>query len=303
MHLVFLGTGGSWPSPKRNVSALAVKLNGEIVLLDCGEGTQRQFMISPLSFMRVRRILISHFHGDHFLGLPGLIQSMTMAERKEPLSVHGPRGIRDLVKALLTLGYFRPGFEVEVHEMESGGRMDCGEYSVSAVRSSHNVPGLVYALEESAKPGRFDLGKARSLGVPEGPMYRRIQRGEAVTLADGRTIHPDQILGPPRRGLRLVYTGDTLPSEEVIAFAKGCDVLVHDSTVDASIEEKGNSYGHASARQAAQVAKACGARMLFLTHISPRYEDPTVLLEDARAVFENVQVAQDFLEFSVPRPD
>src|SRR6059036_279103 len=210
MQVVFLGTSGSWPTPKRNVSAVAIKRGPEVILFDCGEGTQRQFMLSKLSFMQVSRVFVSHFHGDHFLGLPGMVQSMSMNGREAPLEVYGPRGIERLVGELLSLGYFTPGFAVRAKELPPGGDVDCGEYTVTAHEAVHTVPCLSYLLEEKMRPGRFSVERAEALGIPSGPLYRQLQAGEPVTIG-GRTIRPEDVLGPPRRGRRIVYTGDTMP--------------------------------------------------------------------------------------------
>lgn len=302
MQIVFLGTSGSWPTPKRNVSAVAVKRGPEVVLFDCGEGTQRQFMQSKLSFMQISRVFISHFHGDHFLGLPGMVQSMSMNGREAPLEVHGPQGIERLVADLLNLGYFTPGFAVRTKELPAGSEVDCGEYIVRAFEARHTVPGLSYVLEEKARPGRFSLEKARALGVPEGPLYSQLQEGHEVSVR-GRTVRPTEVLGPPRRGRKIVYTGDTMPHDVLVEMARNADVLIHDATSDAALEEKANRYGHSSSRQAAEVAKEAGVELLVLTHLSPRYEDPTTILEDAKKVFENVRVAEDFMEIDVSYPE
>lgn len=302
MQVLFLGTSGSWPTPKRNVSAVAVKRGPEIVLFDCGEGTQRQFMQSPFSYMKVARVFISHFHGDHFLGLPGLVQSMTMNDRKAPLEAFGPRGMKDLVRQLLTLGYFTPGFEIPVREMSGGDVVDFGEYVVRALDASHTVPALSYALEEKDRPGRFNREKALSLGIPEGPLWGRLQDGHPVTVGGG-TFTPDMVLGVRRRGRKIVYTGDTMPTSALVEFARGADLLIHDATAESSLEEKANRYGHSTARQAALVAKDAGVRTLALTHISPRYEEPEPILSDGKSVFENTILAEDFLQLDVPYPD
>lgn len=302
MQIVFLGTSGSWPTPKRNVSAIAVKRGPEVLLFDCGEGTQRQFMQSTLSFMQVSRVFISHFHGDHFLGLPGIVQSMSMNGREAPLEVYGPRGIERLATELLSLGYFTPGFPVKAKELPPGAELDCGEYVVRAFEAVHTVPCLSYVLEEKARPGRFSLERAEALGIPSGPLYSRLQEGETVTVG-GRTIRPEDVLGPPRRGRKIVYTGDTMPHEALLTMARGADVLIHDATTDAALEEKANRYGHSSSRQAAEIAKEAGVGLLVLTHLSPRYEDPTSILEDAKRVFESVRVAEDFTEIDVPYPE
>ncbi|HYM40172.1 MAG TPA: ribonuclease Z [Thermoplasmata archaeon] len=302
MEIVFLGTSGSWPTPKRNVSAIAVKRGPEVVLFDCGEGTQRQFMASKLSFMQVSRVFLTHFHGDHFLGLPGLIQSMNFFGREAPLEVFGPAGCEALVLELMSLGHFKAGYPVKARDLSPGDRVECGEYAVTAFEAVHTVPGLSYALEETERPGRFDLERAQALGIPPGPLYSRLQEGETVTVG-GKTVRPEQVLGPPRRGRKIVYTGDSMPHEALVTMARGADVLIHDATSDAALEEKANRYGHSSSRQAAQVAKDAGVGLLVLTHLSPRYEDPTVLLRDAKAVFDRVQLAEDFAEIDVPYPD
>jgi len=302
MQIVFLGTSGSWPTPKRNVSAVAIKRGPEVLLFDCGEGTQRQFMQSTLSFMQVSRVFVSHFHGDHFLGLPGMVQSMSMNGREGPLEVYGPRGIERLVTELLSLGYFTPGFAVQAKELTPGGAIDGGEYVVRAFEAVHTVPCLSYVLEEKPRPGRFSLERAEALGVPSGPMYSRLQEGESVQVG-GRAVHPDDVLGPPRRGRKIVYTGDTMPHESLVEIARHADVLIHDATSDAALEEKANRYGHSSSRQAAEIAKEAGVGLLVLTHLSPRYEEPTKILEDAKKIFENVRVAEDFAEIEVPYPE
>jgi len=302
MQIVFLGTSGSWPTPKRNVSAIAIKRGPEVLLFDCGEGTQRQFMVSKLSFMQVSRVFLTHFHGDHFLGLPGLFQSMNFFGREAALEVYGPAGCESLVAELLSLGHFRAGYPVKARDLAPGERVDGGEYEVTAFEAVHTVPGLSYVLEEKERPGRFDLEAAKALGVPAGPLYSRLQEGQPVTVG-GKTVRPEQVLGPPRRGRKIVYTGDSMPHAGLVTMAQGADVLIHDATSDTALEEKANRYGHSSSRQAAQVARQAGVGLLVLTHLSPRYEDPSVILEDARAVFENVRLADDFMEIEVPYPD
>ncbi len=259
-------------------------------------------MLSNLSFMQITRIFLTHFHGDHFLGLPGLVQSMSMNGREAPLDVYGPQGVERLVTELLSLGYFTPGFPVRTKELAPGAEIDCGEYAVRSFEAVHTVPGLSYVLEEAPRPGRFSLERARELGIPPGPLYSRLQTGEAVTVA-GRTIRPEEVVGAPRPGRKIVYTGDSMPSRTLIERARGADVLIHDATSDAALEEKANRYGHSSSRQAAEVAKEAGVGLLVLTHLSPRYDDASSILTDARAIFENVRVADDFMEIDVPFRD
>ena len=302
MQIVFLGTSGSWPTPKRNVSAIAVKRGPEVLLFDCGEGTQRQFMLSSLSFMQVSRVFLTHFHGDHFLGLPGLVQSMTMNERREDLDVYGPRGTRELVKTLVTLGHFTAGFRVEPRDLRDGEEVDFNAYRVRAIEADHTVPALSYVLEEAPRPGRFDVEKARRLGVPEGPLYSQLQSGHPVAVGD-RTVGPQDVVGPPRPGRKIAYTGDTRPSARLAQAAWNCDVLIHDATADTALEEKALRYGHSTGAQAALVAKECNARTLILTHVSPRYDDVSGILAEARTIFPSTQFAEDFFTYTVPYAD
>jgi len=206
------------------------------------------------------------------------------------------------VSELLSLGYFTPGFAVRAKELPPGGEVDCGEYAVKAFEAVHTVPCNTYALEEKPRPGRFSVDRAEALGVPSGPLYSRLQEGETIRVGD-RTVRPEDVLGPPRRGRKIVYTGDTMPHEALVEIAHHADVLIHDATSDAALEEKANRYGHSSSRQAATIANEAGVGLLVLTHVSPRYEDPATILEDAKKVFENVRVAEDFMEIEVPYPE
>jgi len=297
--VIFLGTGGSWPTVKRNVSAIAVKRGGEILLFDCGEGTQRQIQRSGLSYMQIKSIFISHFHGDHFLGLPGLIQTMQLNDRKEPLTIYGPRGISRIVEIVKNLGYFRPSYEIVGKDVDEGDEIRFDGYSVRPFRVEHNVPALGYVLEEDMRPGRFNKKKALELGIPEGPLFGRLQRGESIKLKDGRVITPDMVLGPPRPGRKVVYTGDTKPCNKVVEFARNADLLIHDATFLSDLEDVAIEYGHSTARQAAEIAKEANVDRLVLTHISPRYLDDRAIEEEAKNIFENSIVARDFLKLEV----
>ena len=298
MQIVFLGTGGSWPSKERNVSAVAMRIGSDVLLFDCGEGTQRQLMSSNVSFMKINRVLISHFHGDHFLGLPGLIQSMSLNNRKKPLEIYGPHGTVKLVNIIINLGYFTPTFDFVVKDLKDNDTVKCDGYIIKAKTAEHNVPTLAYAVEEDTRQGRFNVKKAKKLGIPEGPLFRRLQKGENVTVND-KMVTPDMVLGKSRKGKKIVYIPDTKPSKAIADFAKGSNVLIHDATADSSLEKKANKYGHSSARQAAVIAKKAGVKLLFLTHISPRYEDAGILEKDAKKVFSNSVVAEDFLVYDV----
>ncbi len=299
-----MGSGGSWPSRQRNAVAIALKMNGEIVLFDCAEGTQRQFMLSSLSFMQVKRVLLSHLHGDHFLGLPGMVETMALNDRRDELHVYGPQGTSRRLRSLFRSGYFTSSFPLALHDLSGGDEVDCGTYKITAAGASHTVPSLAYAVEERARPGRFDLAKARALGIPEGRLYNRLQSGESVVWG-GRTFTPDMVLGPTRRGRKVVYTGDTAPCPAVDELARGADVLIHDATSDESLRERANRYGHSSNVQAAEAARRAGAGALLLVHISPRYgeEDWARLLDEARRVFPGAVLASDFMELDIPLRD
>ena len=298
MQLTFLGTAGSWPTKERNASAIALDMEGEVLLLDCGEGTQRQFFQSPVSFMRVRRVFITHFHGDHFLGLPGLIQSMGLNNRTEPLDVYGPEEVEHQVGLIMDLGHFTQKFPVIPHPMSPGSREDLGTYAVSCARANHPVPALAYRIEEREKRGRFDADRAHALGC-QGRDFAVLERGETVTLRDGTRVTPEMVLGPPRAGRSIVYTGDTAPSTDVVALARGADILIHEATVESSLEKEANAWGHSSARQAGQAAHDAQVGELYLTHYSSRYPDVSPLEAEARGHFERSIAASDLLSIIV----
>jgi ribonuclease Z len=299
VKLTFLGTGGSTPTKERNVPATAVQMGSRVILVDCGEGTQRQLLHTPVSFMKITDIFITHFHGDHFLGLPALFQTMNLNDRKEPLTVHGPQGTGHFVGTIKDLGYFRARYEILLSELDVGDTVDLGDFTMTACPADHNVPTLAYRLDESERPGKFDKARAVELGVPEGPMFGKLQRHESVE-ANGRTVTPDMVLGPPRPGRKIVFSGDTKPCDGLVESAKDCDVLLHDATFADEEEAEAGEFGHSTARQAARVARDAGALTLFLTHFSPRYEDEEErLLEQAREVFPNSRLAGDMEEFVV----
>ncbi len=301
MHILFLGTGGSWPSREFNVPAIAVKLGSEIILFDCGEGTQRQFMQSKFSFMQVTKIFISHFHGDHFLGLSGLIQSMNLNDRTDELNIYGPKGTIGTVSKLLTLGYFAPGFKIILHELVDSDTIKFGKYEITSFKVDHDIPALGFVLQEYPRPGKFNLKKAKALGIPKGPLYRKLQLGKSIKL-NGKTITAGMVMGKPRQGRKLVYSGDTRPCEAVVKYAAGADVLIHDACLESSLETKALNYGHSTAKQAAEVAKKASAKVLFLIHHSPRYKKPDVLVKEAKSIFKRSIAAVDFLDYEVRYP-
>ena len=303
LKITFLGTGGSTPTPNRNPSAIAVNREGELMLFDCGEGTQRQMMRAKTG-MAVSSIFITHFHADHVLGIPGLLQTMALQGRKEPLEIFGPRHIDKFLYHLLSLGYVGKGFEVKAIELKPGDEVRRQKYRIKAIKTVHNVESIGYVLEEDMRPGRFNRERAIELGIKPGPLFSRLQSGHTITV-DGREIRPEQVLGPPRPGRKIVYTGDTRPCESVVEASRGADLLIHDSSMSEEVKQYAIEYMHSTALEAAEVAKEAGVRRLILTHISARYSDlesAMRLEEEAKRVFENVEVAKELMTVEVRYP-
>ncbi|KYK28276.1 ribonuclease Z [Thermoplasmatales archaeon SG8-52-1] len=299
LSIIFLGTSGSWPTMKRNVTSIAIKRAGEVILFDCGEGTQRQFQKSKLSYMQISKIFITHFHGDHFLGLPGLIQTMQLNDRDIPLHIYGPKGMVKLVSQILSLGYFKPSFQIFSYDLNPGDTVKFEEYYIHILKVKHGIPAFAYCLEEKMRPGKFDKSKALKLGIPEGPLFSKLQRGENIVLDNGKKIFSKSVLGPPRKGRKIVISGDTVPIKDMINFAKDADILIHEATFDSSLEEISNEYGHTTASQAAHIAKKAKVERLYLTHISPRYLNGDTLEKEAKKIFKNSFVSKDFQDVEV----
>lgn len=304
LRVVFLGTAGSVPTTQRSLPAVAVQRKGELLLFDCGEGLQRQMIRTKIGFHRKTKVFITHLHGDHVLGLPGLFQTMSLLDRERKLEVFGPSGIKAFVEATQQTVQFTLTFPIEVIEIEKAGLVcEEKEYQVHTVATDHGIPSLAYALTEKPRPGKFHQEKARSLGVPKGPLWSRLQRGSKVTLSNGLVVRPNEILGPPRPGRKIVYTGDTRPNEDLAEFAEKADLLIHDATFDDELKERAREDGHSTPSQAAKTAKKAGAKRLVLTHISARYRDPKLLLEQAKKIFPQVEVAEDFARIDLPLSD
>lgn len=300
----FLGTGGSWPSAQRNVAATAVKRGGDILLFDCGEGTQRQFQKGGLSYQAVNHIFISHLHGDHVYGLPGLLKTMELNDRQHPLDVHGPPGIQDLMAVYDRIANVHNQFPVRVHEVRDGDRFQIDpQTTVRAARMRHGAYNLGYAVEEGSRPGRFDKPKALSLGVPEGPLFRKLQMGGAVKLKDDRVVTPEMVLGPARPGRTIAVSGDTAPCQALTNLARGADLFICEATYAGDMPDKAEENLHMTAGAAAEAARDAGVRRLVLTHISPRYTNADRHLDEARRAFAATTVAEDFSSVEVPLGD
>ncbi|WP_247730975.1 ribonuclease Z [Halovivax limisalsi] len=306
--VTFLGTSGAVPTVDRNPSSIAVAREGESFLFDAGEGTQRQVMRYGTGF-DIDRIFVTHAHGDHVLGLPGLVQTLDFNDRVRPLSITVPRGARRQIRSLISALDTRPGFELRIREVVAGDVAYRGEeYEIRTFETDHDTRSLGYALIEDERKGRFDRERAEELGVPVGPKFSRLHEGESVELDDGTVVEPDQVVGDPRPGRSLVYTGDTRPSAETVAVADDPDLLIHDATFASDNAERATETAHATARGAAEIANRCGAKRLALVHLSSRYAgDPSAHLAEARAVFdgpeERVFVPEDGHELDLPYPD
>lgn len=300
IRVTFLGTGAALPSVVRNVSGLMIEREGELLLFDCGEGTQRQMMRYAVGF-GVDDIFFSHYHADHTLGLPGLLRTMGMQNRTASLRLHGPTGAAEQLGELIRLGRDRIKFPVEIITVQPGDRLDRGDYEVVVAEAVHKGPALSYALVERDRLGRFDPERARLLGIPEGPLWGKIHKGESVTLEDGRVVTAAELVGPARSGRTVVYSGDTAPSDHLLKLSADADLLIHEATFGEDEKERAVETRHSTAREAAQQARLVGARRLALTHISARYSrEAPELLAEARAEFPETVVAQDGLVIEVP---
>jgi len=301
LRVVFLGTSGAIPTLERSLPAVLIQRGNELLMLDCGEGVQRQMIRAKVGFHKKMKVFLSHLHGDHVLGLPGLLQTMALMDRKKELEVFGPEGTGAFLTCVRETLRFGLTFEVEVHEIRGAGVV-CSEndYVVEAVWANHVTPTLAYAFLEKARPGRFYPEKAAALGVPKGVLWSKLQHGESVALADGRVVKPEEVSGPTRRGRKIVYSGDTRPFKGFAKFAFGADLVVHEATFDDALAEKAELDGHSTPSQAAFQAKRAKAKKLVLTHVSARYADAKLLLEQAKKVFENAVVAEDFMVLELP---
>jgi ribonuclease Z len=299
----FLGTGAATPTVDRNVAGLAVQREGETILFDCGEGNQRQMMRYGVGFS-FTEIFFSHYHADHILGVTGLLRTMGLQDRSAPVTLYGPRGAQKILGAAVSLDIERNKFPIEIREIHPGDRLAREEYDIVVFETDHRPGTVGYAIAEHTRLGRFNPDRARELGVPEGPLWGRLHKGETVVLEDGRAIAPADLVGSPRRGRTLVYSGDTRPNLNLVRAARGADLLIHEATFGSDELERAKETGHSTAAEAARVAVEAGVRRLVLTHISPRYSrDAPELLAEAQAVFPETVIARDGMVVDVPFPD
>jgi ribonuclease Z len=301
LDIVFLGTSGSVPTARRGLAGTLVRRGGDRILFDCGEGTQRQLLRSTVGLVELPEVFLTHYHADHYLGLPGMLKTFALRGRDLPLTVYGPPGLVDLFGVLKRI-FGKLTYEVELVELRHGDVLDRGDYRLFAFRVEHGVSSNGYALAETPRPGRFDLEAAGALGVPPGPLFGRLQAGEDVQLPGGASVTPEQVLGPPRPGRRIVLAGDTRPAPAVLDAAQEADVLVHESTFALEERERADETLHATATGAAELARAAGVKMLVLTHLSNRYFGPEIARE-ARAIFPETVVPRDFDIIDVRFPE
>jgi len=305
LKILFLGTGGSVPTIERGSPSVALRTEGELLFFDCGEGTQRQLAFAKLRHGKLSRVFITHLHGDHVLGLGGLLQTLSLSGRERPMQIFGPPGIDKFIEALRETLQFMPTFRITINEIRDIEKVfENDQYTIRACKADHdNIPSFAFLFEEKWRPGRFSADKARKLGLPEGPLWKKIQFGESVKLKNGSIVTSEMVVGPRRPGRKIAYSGDTRPTKEIVSLSSNADVLIHDATYDESLLNKAVEYGHSTASQAAEVAREANVRLLVLTHISNRYKDDGILLEQAQRIFRNTVVAKDFTEISVPSHD
>ena len=303
LSVTFLGTAASIPTVDRNVAGLAVQREGETILFDCGEGNQRQMMRYGVGFA-FQEVFFTHYHADHLLGITGLLRTMGLQDRSAPVTLYGPKGAQRVLGAAISLGIERNKFPVEILEVRAGDRLSRNDYDIVVFETEHRADTVGYALAEHIRRGRFNPERARSLGIPEGPLWGELHKGKSIRLEDGRTITADDLVGAPRPGRLLVYTGDTRPHESVAQASRGADLLIHEATFGSDELERARETGHSTAAEAARIAAEAGVRRLALTHISSRYNrDASELLAEARAVFPETVIARDGMTLDVPYAD
>ena len=297
LRLVFLGTAGAVPTVDRGPSGLLLIRGGERLLIDCGEGTQRQLMRS-VGLARIDRVFLTHLHGDHYLGLPGMLKTLSLQGRETPLDIYGPPGLLELFTSAHRV-FGRVLFEVRLHEVSGGDVLQCHDYEMVAARTDHGAPSLAWALCEHERPGRFHPDRAIALGVEPGPDFRRLQMGESLVLPSGSVVEPEQVMDEPRAGRRVVVSGDTRPCAGVLGLAHGATVLVHDSTFAESERDRALETRHSTSKEAAEVALEARVGTLILTHVSSRHSRRELLVE-ARAVFPAAYLPDDLDHLLVP---
>lgn len=297
MEIIFLGTSSAVPTLERNHPSIALRAFAEVMLFDCGEGTQRQLIEAKISPMKITKIFISHFHGDHILGLGGLIQSLGFRGREKDLDIYGPKGLHKIINAISSFGYFQINYNLNIHEIQDGTVIETEDYVVECAKVEHNIPSYAYSIREKKKP-LFLREKAEELGIPPGPLYGKLHNGEEVEF-EGRIIKPEQVLGEAKKGKKISYSGDTRPCEAMIRLARDSDILIHESTYEAEDYQRAVDNAHSTSVEAAEIAKEAEVKELMLTHISTRYTSDENIKSEAQKVFKNTKVARDYMKIDL----
>ncbi len=300
LTVFLLGTSGSIPTPRRALPAIALRREGELLLFDCGEGTQVQMARAGLSPMKISKVFITHLHGDHFLGLAGIVQTLSLWGREKRLEVYCPAEEVERLRKYLEIPRYTITFELLVEGLEPGQEVRGEGWRVLTARAHHPVPSLAYAFVEEGRPGHLDLQKALSLGLKQGPELGRLKAGESIRLPNGRVVRPEDVIGPSIRGRKVVYVGDTAVTEEIVELSRDADLLIFDSTFAEELSAKAVENSHSTCTQAAEVARRAGVKKLVLFHVSPRYEDASVLLSQASKIFPETIVGEDLLRIEIP---
>jgi len=298
MKLVFLGTSAAQPTENRGLSCICLEREGEILMFDAGESAQISYLKSGLGWNKKMKIFVTHMHGDHCIGILGLLQTMTMQHRTETLEIYGPKGIDEFISANIKILNFGLSFPILISIITEGKILETKFYSIYVCKASHSIPAFSYKFEEKDKPGRFNLEKAKELRIPEGHLWNKLQNGEEIEI-DGKVIRPDQVLGEKRPGKKIGISGDTMPTRELEKFFDSCDYLVFDSTFLDEIKEKAIETCHSTAKQAALLAKNANVKNLILTHFSARYKDERKHLEEAKRIHSSVITSKDLLEVEI----
>jgi len=298
MKLVFLGTAGAQPTEKRGLSCICLEREGEILMFDAGEGAQFSYLKSGLGWNKKMKIFVTHLHGDHCVGILGLLQTMTLQHRTESIEIYGPDGIDEFIAANAKILKFGLSFPVMITTVTEEKIVDEKSYSVFACKAEHSVPTFSYLFQEKEKPGRFHPEKAKQLGIPEGDLWSKLQNGQEIKVGD-KTIKPSDVLGEKRSGKKIGISGDTRPTKQLEEFFQNCDYLTFDSTYLDELHEKAVETYHSTAKEAATLAKNANIKNLILTHFSARYKDESVLVKEAKTIHSSVIGAKDLLEIEI----
>lgn len=302
MQLVFLGTSSAVPTVERGLSSIALVRGAELLLFDAGEGMQRNFIKAGLGMNRKMKIFISHMHADHCAGLLGLLQTMALQGREKSVDIYGEPRVKEFILENMRIINFGLTYDLVVHTIEKEGLVvKEDDYQVSCCEALHSIPSYAYCLEELDRPGTFDIKEAKRLGIPEGELYSKLQHGQDVVL-NGRTIKSGQLVGPPRKGRKIGISGDTRPTDRLAQFFAECDVLVFESTYSHDKQQKAVERWHSTATEAANIANKAGAKKLFITHFSARYDETSALVKEADAIHGNVEAAEDLKVVEIPYP-